>query len=37
MNIYENKNEEYKKIMVTEAFCVPFDAFPIVRTKGMGA
>ena len=37
MDAYENKDDVYKNIIVTEAFCVPFDAFPIVRTKGMGA
>ena len=37
MDVYENKKEEYKNTIVTEAFCVPFDAFPIVKTKGMGA
>ena len=37
MDAYENKKEEYKNTIVTEAFCVPFDAFPIVKTKGIGA
>jgi hypothetical protein len=37
MDAYENKKEGYKNTIITEAFCVPFDAFPIVRTKGMGA
>ena len=37
MDAYENKSEEYKKIMVTEAFCIPFDAFPIIKTNGIGA
>ena len=37
MDAYENKKEEYKNTIITEAFCVPFDAFPIVKTKGIGA
>ena len=37
MDAYENRNEEYKNTIVTEAFCIPFDAFPLVKTKGVGA
>jgi hypothetical protein len=37
MDAYENKNEEYKKTIITEAFCIPFDAFPLIKTKGIGA
>ena len=37
MDAYENKKEEYKKNIITEAVCVPFDAFPLVKTKGIGA
>ena len=29
MNIYNNKTQEYKNLLVTEAFCIPFDAFPL--------
>ena len=37
MDAYENKDDVYKDLIVTEAFCVPFDAFPIIKTKGIGA
>ena len=37
MDAYENRKEEYKKTMITEAFCIPFDAFPLIKTKGIGA
>ena len=37
MDAYENKNEEYKKVMITKAFCISFDAFPLIKTKGIGA
>ena len=37
MDAYDNRKEEYKKIMITEAFCIPFDAFPLIKTKGIGA
>ena len=37
MDAYENKDDDFKDSMITEAHCVPFDAFPIVRTKGIGA
>ena len=33
MDAYENKNEEYKKVMITKAFCIPFDAFSLNKTK----
>jgi len=33
MDAYENKKEEYKNTIVTEAFCVPFDAFSLNKTK----
>ena len=29
MRIYESKPESYKQGLVTEAFCLPFNAFPI--------
>lgn len=35
MNMYRNKKQEYKKIFVTDAHCIPFDAFPLVKT-GVG-
>ena len=34
MGAYEAKPQEYKDKMKTEAFCIPFDSFPI---KGMEA
>jgi len=37
MNAYENKDDAYKDLIVTEAFCIPFDAFPLIKTKGIGA
>ena len=37
MDAYENESEEYKKAMITKAVCVPFDAFPIIKTKGIEA
>ena len=37
MDAYENQNEKYKKTIITEAFCIPFDAFPLIKTKGIGA
>ena len=29
IRIYESKPESYKRGLVTEAFCLPFNAFPI--------
>ena len=29
LNYYENKSQEYKDKFVTNAFCLPFEAFPI--------
>ena len=37
MDAYKRKEEEYKNEITTEAFCIPFDAFPLVKVKGMGA
>ena len=37
MDSYENKDDAYKDLIVTEAFCIPFDAFPLIKTKGIGA
>mgnify|MGYP003148447002 CR=1 FL=1 len=37
MDSYENKDDVYKELIVTEAFCIPFDAFPLIKTKGIGA
>ncbi len=37
MDSYDNKDDVYKELIVTEAFCIPFDAFPLIKTKGIGA
>ena len=37
MDAYENKKEEYKDNLITDAHCIPFDAFPLIKTKGIGA
>ena len=29
LNMYENQSEEYKKELVTDAHCIPFDSFPM--------
>ena len=30
MEVYESKSAEYKRMMKTEAYCIPFDSFPII-------
>ena len=37
MDAYDNKTQEYKDLIITEAHCIPFDAFPLIKTKGIGA
>tara|TARA_R100001086_G_C11810523_1_gene251400 strand:- start:912 stop:1142 length:231 start_codon:yes stop_codon:yes gene_type:complete len=37
MDAYKTKEEQYKDSIITKAFCIPFDAFPLVKTKGIGA
>ena len=37
MDSYDNKEKEYKDAIITKAFCIPFDAFPLIKTKGIGA
>ena len=37
LNAYESKGRDYKDLIVTEVFCIPFDAFPLINTKEMGA
>jgi hypothetical protein len=37
MKNYKNKKQEYKDKIKTEAFCIPFDAFPLTTTKNIGA
>ena len=29
LNYYESKPQKYKNTLVTDAFCLPFEAFPI--------
>ena len=36
MDAYESKKEEYKNEIITKAFCIPFDAFPLIKA-GIGA
>lgn len=36
INAYDNKTQEYKDAIITEAFCIPFDAFPLIKS-GVGA
>jgi hypothetical protein len=31
LNAYENKGRDYKDLIVTEAYCIPFDAFPLIK------
>ena len=37
MRIYESKPESYKRGLLTEAFCLPFNAFPIPGLNQTGA
>jgi len=37
MTAYHGKDQQYKDKIITEAFCVPFDAFPLIETTGIGA
>ena len=37
MKIYESKPESYKRGLVTEAFCLPFNAFHIPGLNQTGA
>ena len=34
---YNNKPQEYKDLLVTEAFCIPFDAFPLTSMNRTSA
>ena len=36
MDAYHNKEQEYKDSMITDAHCIPFDAFPLIKA-GVGA
>ena len=33
MNAYDSKPQNFKDKMVTEAFCIPFESFPIEKFK----
>tara|TARA_R110002012_G_scaffold266622_1_gene450234 strand:- start:124 stop:330 length:207 start_codon:yes stop_codon:yes gene_type:complete len=37
MKNYNNKNQEYKKNIITNAYCIPFDSFPLTTRKNIGA
>ena len=37
LNGYEAKPQEYKDTLVTDAFCLPFEAFPIKNLNKIGA
>ena len=37
LNFYEGKPQEYKDVVVTEAFCLQFEAFPIKGLNKTGA
>ena len=37
LNFYEQKPQEYKDVVVTDAFCLPFEAFPIKGLNKTGA
>jgi hypothetical protein len=36
MNAYERNKEGYKNEITTNAYCIPFDAFPLIKA-GVGA
>ena len=37
LNFYQQKPQEYKDRVVTDAFCLPFEAFPIKGLNKTGA
>jgi hypothetical protein len=37
MDIYNDNREKYKNKLIIKAYCIPFDAFPLIKTKGTGA
>lgn len=37
MQIYRNQSQQYKDKTKTEAFCIPFDSFPLTTMKNFGA
>jgi len=36
IDAYNNKTQEYKDLIITEAHCIPFDAFPLLETNVIG-
>ena len=37
MKKFENQNQEYKKRITTNAYCIPFDSFPLTTMNKIGA
>ena len=37
MKVYTSKSQEYKDKAKTEAFCIPFDSFPVTTMKNTNA
>ena len=37
MKAYDNKEQEYKDKVITDAYCIPFDSFPLTSMKSTGA
>lgn len=37
MEVYKNKPQSYKDLVVTKALCIPFDSFPLTSMKNIGA
>jgi hypothetical protein len=37
METYANKDQEYKDKLITNAYCVPFDSFPLTSMKNTNA
>tara|TARA_R110000744_G_scaffold253317_1_gene368961 strand:- start:122 stop:349 length:228 start_codon:yes stop_codon:yes gene_type:complete len=33
IKIYRNQSQQYKDKVKTEAFCIPFDSFPLTKKK----
>ena len=37
MDAYDGKGRDYKDLIITKAYCVPFDAFPLLKANSIGA
>ena len=37
IKLYRNQSQEYRDKTKTEAFCIPFDSFPLTTMKNFGA